>query len=80
MPCNYPLGYNKCLIPNTLVKKYKIVGTDSRGNIYTISQDNSHQRFVTHTVEWRVKTLELIPEETYGDEFFRVFRFDAEQA
>ncbi len=43
-----------------------------------INVDNSHQRFVTHNVNWKIKTLELIPKETHGAKEFRVFRFEFE--
>ena len=44
----------------------------------TLEVEESHQRFVTHLVEWKVKELEFIPISTYGANEFRVFRFEVE--
>lgn len=78
MPCMYPLGKKESLIPDTLMKKYKLVGTDSFGREFVIETDNSHQRFITHNVNWKVNKLELIPLENYGSEELRIFRFEFE--
>jgi hypothetical protein len=78
MPCCYPLKETRYVLPETLIKKYKIVGKDSQGNIYDITEDNAHQRFVIHNVDWKVCSVELIPMETYGFKEFRVFRFEVE--
>lgn len=78
MPCCYPLKETRYVLPETLIKKYKIVGKDSQGNIYNITEDNAHQRFVIHNVDWKVCSVELIPMETYGFKEFRVFRFEVE--
>ena len=78
MPQRILLDETKFRVPETLVKCYKIVGTDSQGNTFTISDDHSHLRFITHDVQWKVSSVELIPLETYGCEEFRVFRFEVE--
>lgn len=31
MPCRFPLGEPDCKLPDTLVKHYKVVGTDTGG-------------------------------------------------
>jgi hypothetical protein len=78
MPSRYPIVEPEYKLPNTLVNHYQVVGTDSQGNRFVIEDEKSHQRFVTHKVEWHVCKLELIPLETHGCEEFRVFRFEAE--
>ena len=62
-----------------LIKSYRIIGTTGDGKEFVIDVDNSHQRFVTHTVDWKVKKLEFIPISTYGRDDFRVFRFEVEK-
>ena len=61
-----------------LIKSYKVVGTDSQGNKFEISDDRCHVRFVTRDVDWKVCSVEFIPLETFGCEEFRVFRFEVE--
>lgn len=78
MPCRWRLSGPECHVPQTLVKRYRLVGTDSRGNRFELGDDRNHQRFVTHDVDWTVSALELIPLETWGCEEYRVFRFEAE--
>ncbi len=64
--------------PLTLIKHYKIIGTNSNDETFAIEENASRQRFVTHNVDLTVKTLEFIPLETYGCEEMRVFRFEFE--
>ena len=78
MPCLWRLSDKGLQMPATLVKRYKVVGTDSQANRFEISNDRSRQRFVTHQVAWKVCSVELIPLETYGCEDYRVFRFEVE--
>jgi hypothetical protein len=54
------------------------VGTTCRGEKMMLEVNESHQRFVTHLVEWKVKEIEFVPISTYGSEEFRVFRFEVE--
>lgn len=78
MPCRFPLGEPDCKLPETLIRHYRVVGTDSCGNRFEFEDDKSHQRFVTLPLEWKICTLELIPLETYGYKDYRVFRFEAD--
>ena len=78
MPCNFKLRQNESLIPKTLIKSYKIIGTNCEGKEVVIEIHNSHQRFVRHHVDWKICKIEFIPLETYGCEEFRVFRFEVE--
>ncbi len=63
-------------LPETLLRSYQIVGTDSAGRQEIIRCENSHQRFVLHAVDWRVKSVRLIPLSTHGAPDFRVFGFE----
>jgi hypothetical protein len=78
MPCNFKKETPVSLIPETLIKEYQIVGTTCRGEKMMLEVNESHQRFVTHLVEWKVKEIEFVPISTYGSEEFRVFRFEVE--
>ncbi len=76
MPCNYPLIQPKFKLPQTLIKEYRIEGTDSNNNLFTITVTNNHQRLVKHAVNWNVKQIKFIPVFTHGCEEFRVFGFE----
>ena len=76
MPCLVRINEPDFHIPFTLVKSYEIIGTDSEGKEHIINVNDSHQRFVKHSVDWKVKTVRFIPLETYGSEDFRVFDFE----
>jgi hypothetical protein len=76
MPCNYPLVEEKFKLPSTLVKEYAIEGTNERGETFRLHITDNHQRFVKHAVNWRVKSVRLIPIATHGAEEFRVFDFE----
>ena len=78
MPSRFPLNEPDCKLPDTLIKHYKVVGTDSQGNRFEYEDKASHQRFVEIPVDWNIRTLELIPLQTHGCDQFRVFRFEAD--
>ena len=76
MPCNYPLVQTKFKLPNTLIREYKIEGINENGEIQEIYINDNHQRFVTHNVDWCVKTIRFVPVSTFGAEDFRLFSFE----
>lgn len=76
MPCNYPLVQKKFKLPTTLIKEYKIEGTNSKGEKFTISVSDNHSRFVRHHIDWKVKKISFIPISTHGCEKFRLFDFE----
>lgn len=76
MPCNYPLVQTGYHIPETLVKAYRIEGISENGDIQTLQINENHQRFVTHKVDWNVKTVRLVPQRTYGCQSYRIFNFE----
>jgi len=78
MPCNFKLDRPASLVPDTLIKSYRIVGTNSTGEQKVLEVHDSHQRFITHMVDWDVNKLEFIPVSTYGCKEYRVFRFEIE--
>ena len=76
MPCNYPFEQPKFKLPATLIKEYRIEGENMAGEKFVISVSDNHQRFVKHPVDWKVKTVRLIPLATHGCEDFRLFDFE----
>lgn len=78
MPCCYPLKETRYILPETLMKEYQIVGKDSAGNVYRLTEENSYQRFVTYEVDWKVCSVEFVPLKTHGCKEYRVFRFEVE--
>lgn len=76
MPCNYPLVQTKFKLPKTLIREYIIEGKKENGETLTLRITDNRQRFVKHTVNWRVKSLRFIPISTHGCEEFRLFDFE----
>ena len=76
MPCCYKLNEPNYKTPSTLVKSYKIIGENEKGDVFDIEVNNNRQRYVLHEVDWNVRSIKLIPKETYGDENFRIFNFE----
>ena len=76
MPCSYPLVQTKYKVPHTLIDAYRIEGESESGEKFCLEVDENHQRFVKHSVNWRVKTVRFVPLTTHGCEAFRLFAFD----
>lgn len=76
MPCNYPLVQNKFRLPSTLIKEYIVEGVNEKGEVVSLHIADNHQRFVKHSVNWRVRSLKFIPLKTFGSADFRVFSFE----
>ena len=76
MPCNYPLEEKLIKLPETLIKAYRIEGIQENGQKVFLEVNNSHQRFVKHTVDWQVKEIRFVPIATHGCETFRLFGFE----
>ena len=78
MPCNYPLVQTDFRLPETLIKEYKIQGFGENGEVKEIHVCDNHQRFVRHSVDWRVRKIRFIPLKTFGKKQFRLFDFEIE--
>ncbi len=76
MPCNYPLLQTKFKLPEKLIKEYRIEGENSDGERFAICVSDNHQRFVRHSVNWKIKKIRFIPISTHGCETFRLFDFE----
>jgi len=76
MPCSYPLVQTRFMLPQTLVKEYKLVLTLEDGTKKEIRIYDNRQRLVLHQVNELVTKVELVPISTHGCEDFRVFSFE----
>ena len=76
MPCSYPLVEKRFKLPRTLIREYRLEGVDATGNTFEVHICDNHQRFVTHSVNWKVRKLRFIPIATHGCEQFRLFDFE----
>ncbi len=80
MPCSYPQRGDRCLVPATLIRGYRIELRDGQGRWQTIhrGQDNT-QRLIKLPIQRRGTGLRLVPESTWGAAEARVFAFEAMQ-
>ena len=76
MPCNYPLEQTKFKLPKTLIKEYRIEAENMAGDKFVLRVSDNHQRFVKHSVDWKVKSVRLVPLSTHGGDSFRIFDFE----
>ena len=76
MPCNYPLLQTNFKLPKTLIKEYKVEGVSENGALFTLHVTDNHQRFVKHSVDWKINKLRFVPISTHGCEDYRVFDFE----
>lgn len=76
MPFNYPLKQTRYRVPETLIREYRIEGESALGERFELHVADNHQRFVRHSVDWRVRTVRFVPLATFGCEQFRLFAFD----
>ena len=76
MPCNYPLVQTRFKLPKTLVKEYRVEGVREDGTVDVLHVTNNRQRFVKHSVDWRIRSLRFVPIATQGCEEYRVFGFE----
>lgn len=48
-------------LPETLIKKYSIEGEDTEDNTFCFDVDNSHQRFVKHSINKSLRCISFLP-------------------
>jgi hypothetical protein len=67
MPYTYPQPGNRCLVPKTLVKRFRLDVLDGAGNWKTFSRtEGNYQRLVCIPLEVRTIGLRFVAEETWG--------------
>ena len=76
MPCSFPLVQKDCVLPDTLIKEYRIDITDEAGNTESFEINDNHQRLVWHSIGKKVKSIRLTPIATNGCDEFRLFGFE----
>lgn len=76
MPCSFPLVQKDCVLPDTLIKEYRIDITDEAGNTESVEIKDNHQRLVWHSIGKKVKSIRLTPIATNGCKEFRLFGFE----
>lgn len=77
MPCSYPQKGNRCAIPTSLVKAYRIEAKDASGQWAVVHRETAnYQRLVRVPLGIQTTALRFIPEETWGDAEVRVFAFE----
>lgn len=78
MPCSYPQKGGRCLVPDSLVRRFRLEVLDEAGGPWrTVYRDGgNYQRLVRVPLGVRARALRFVPEETWGDEAVRVFAFE----
>lgn len=77
MPCSYPQSGNRCLIPSSLVRSFRIQVPKTDGHWQTIAQVSDNvQRLVRLRLGVVTSVLRLVVDDTWGDSSARVFAFE----
>lgn len=78
MPCAYPVKGDRCAVPGSLVRAFRIDVQDEAGHWTTAYREtNNYQRLVRVPIAARARALRFVPEATWGDDKARVFSFEA---
>ncbi len=77
MPCSYPQPGNRCLVPRSLVKSFRLEAQDAAGQWTVVHRtERNHQRLVRVPLQVHAQALRFVPETTWGSETARVFAFE----
>ena len=77
MPCSYPQRADRCAVPSSLVRAYRLDAMDDDGRWRTVHREsNNHSRLVRLPLNVRTRGLRFVPKRTWGDETVRVFAFE----
>ncbi|HEX7009326.1 MAG TPA: FAD-dependent oxidoreductase, partial [Phycisphaeraceae bacterium] len=77
MPCSYPQRGDRCLVPSSLIRQYRLEAMDAHGQWQTIHREsNNYHRLVRLPLAVQTKGLRFVPEATWGDEAARLFAFE----
>lgn len=80
MPCSYPQNGNRCALPGSLVKEFRIEALDEGGRWHTVhSECENSQRLVRVPLDVETSALRLVPEATWGDVAVRIFGFEPQE-
>jgi hypothetical protein len=76
-PCSYPQKGDRCLVPPTLVKAFRLDALGATGQWTTVHREtNNYHRLVRVALDVKTTGLRLVPEETWGAGEARVFAFE----
>lgn len=74
MTATYPQAGSRSRVPSSVIKSFRIESQDESGTWITVfREDNNYQRLVTLPLDVDVRSLRLVPEETWGDQEARIF-------
>jgi hypothetical protein len=77
MPCSYPQRGNRCAVPASLVKSFRLETRDNSGTWHTVYHEaENYQRLVEVPLNVSTNALRFVPEATWGDSIARVFTFE----
>ena len=77
MPHTYPQRGNRCLVPSSLVRRFRLEALDETGRWRVLYRESeNYQRLVHVPLDVRTQGLRFIAEETWGDDAVRVFSFE----
>jgi len=77
MPCSYPQKGDRCLVPSSLVQRFRLEAQNDAGQWTCVHEEaNNYQRLVGVPLQVRTKALRLIPQATWGAADVRLFAFE----
>ncbi len=77
MPCSYPQKGDRCLVPGSLVKDFRLEARDASGNWSAVARvAGNYARLVRVELGLETRGLRLVIETTWGDAKARVFAFE----
>jgi hypothetical protein len=80
MPCSYPQKGDRCLVPGTLIKRFRIEAMDASGDWAVVHREGeNYQRLVRLPLKLRTTAIRFVPEEAWGSDIARVFALEAMQ-
>ncbi|MBN1933555.1 MAG: FAD-dependent oxidoreductase [Anaerolineae bacterium] len=76
-PSHYPLHAEPVVVPQTLVKAFRIEALDEDGHWRQVARvDNNYQRLVRLSVDSTTRAVRFIPESTWGAAYVHLFAWD----
>ncbi len=77
MRCYYPLDQKQRVVPENLVRSFRIEALDKNGNWGAVfSESNNYQRLVLVSMNLETKAIRLVPEKTWGADKARIFAWN----
>ena len=79
MPCSFPPNSKNQVVPESMIKKFRIEAQDESGKWSTaLMVDNNYQRLVKIETDITAFALRFIPEETWGSEKAHMLSWDVD--